>query len=196
MGKWYEKREEQKARLIEATIRTIAANGLERSSVDDVCKEAGLNVAYVYRLFASKDELLLKTFEKLDTELFDFVIGNHERLDRTRADFEEKSRALFNLCWEYITARPDALKFYVWYYHSATFHATGYEEHIARFGALLKKLRPALPESADVTRTMHHIFKTLLNQALDYITHPVSTNEETRNACFAMIFAVAKLPSA
>lgn len=192
MGKWYEKRDEYKTRLIEATIKTVATVGLEQASVDLICKNAGMNVVYVYRLFGSKDKLLLSTFEMVDTELLYFILNNFIQIDQSQVEFEQSCRALLNCCWEYVVGRPDKLRFYVRYYHSAVFHANGYDEHIKRFSVLLEKIQPAFRDNSDVTMVMHQIFETMLIQSINHIAHPMGSNQAARDLCFNMVFSIAK----
>jgi AcrR family transcriptional regulator len=54
-----DKREETRARLLEAAAEVFAKKGYERASVDDVAQAAGFTKGAVYWNFASKEELFL-----------------------------------------------------------------------------------------------------------------------------------------
>ena len=58
-----------KERLIEATIKVIAAEGMDKTTTKVIAKEAGLFETYIYQYFSSKENLLAETFDALDSEL-------------------------------------------------------------------------------------------------------------------------------
>ena len=55
--------------LIARTISVIANEGLDKTTTKAITSGTGINEAYIYRAFANKDDLLIKTFDKLDDEL-------------------------------------------------------------------------------------------------------------------------------
>lgn len=48
----------QRERILRATIRCISDVGLERTSVANICKEAGLSAGAIYKHFSGKDEIV------------------------------------------------------------------------------------------------------------------------------------------
>lgn len=190
MGKWYEKREEQKQLLINASIKTVADRGLEQTFVDTICTNAGLNVVYLYRLFGNKDQLLLSAFEKIDNEFLHYVLGFLREFNKFPVNNKKICFEIFNHCWQYIIDRPDNLRFYVRFYHSATFHSIGYDDHIKRFYAIIQRLEPSFKANTDVTMVMHQVFETFIKQAIQHVAHPVCSNESAKNMCFNMIFSI------
>lgn len=59
---------ERRTQLIEATIRSIAANGLSETTMASVAGEAGLSQGIINLHFESKDKLLLATLERVVDE--------------------------------------------------------------------------------------------------------------------------------
>ena len=55
-----QEREQIREVLLAAAIRCIADRGLTHSSVDLLCKEAGISKTFFYALFSSKEELVLQ----------------------------------------------------------------------------------------------------------------------------------------
>ena len=55
-----QEREQIKEKLLTAAIRLIVERGLVHSSVDRLCKEAGISKTFFYSLFPSKEELVLQ----------------------------------------------------------------------------------------------------------------------------------------
>lgn len=64
-------RASRRGQLIEATIETIAANGLSRTTLTDVARTAGLSHGLVNFHFRSKDGLLEETLLFLAEEYFE-----------------------------------------------------------------------------------------------------------------------------
>jgi AcrR family transcriptional regulator len=48
----------QRERILRATIECMAERGIERSSIADICRQAGLSVGAVYVHFANRDEII------------------------------------------------------------------------------------------------------------------------------------------
>ncbi|MFI6907871.1 TetR/AcrR family transcriptional regulator [Nonomuraea sp. NPDC050394] len=60
---------ERRRQVVEATLRVMAARGMEGPTVAEVAAEAGVSVGLVQRYFPTKDEMLLLTFEFLGARL-------------------------------------------------------------------------------------------------------------------------------
>ncbi|WP_431040796.1 TetR/AcrR family transcriptional regulator [Streptomyces sp. P1-3] len=60
---------QRRRQVVEATMRVMAARGMEGATVAEVAAEAGVSVGLVQRYFPSKDEMLLVTFEFLGAQL-------------------------------------------------------------------------------------------------------------------------------
>ncbi|MFI9551158.1 TetR/AcrR family transcriptional regulator [Nonomuraea endophytica] len=60
---------QRRRQVVEATMRVIAARGMEGPTVAEVAAEAGVSVGLVQRYFPTKDEMLLLTFEFLGARL-------------------------------------------------------------------------------------------------------------------------------
>lgn len=52
-------RDETRHRLFDAAARTFAAQGIGATSIEDICREAGLTRGAVYSNFSGKDELVM-----------------------------------------------------------------------------------------------------------------------------------------
>ncbi|MFI6390189.1 TetR/AcrR family transcriptional regulator [Nonomuraea sp. NPDC050547] len=60
---------ERRRQVVEATLRVMAARGVEGPTMAEVAAEAGVSVGLVQRYFPTKDEMLLLTFEFLGARL-------------------------------------------------------------------------------------------------------------------------------
>jgi AcrR family transcriptional regulator len=50
--------------IMDAAIACFARKGFHRTTVDDICEEAGLSPGAVYRYFSSKDDIIVATVEE------------------------------------------------------------------------------------------------------------------------------------
>ena len=66
--------ETRRRELISAAIKVIAENGLENTATNMICAESGINVAYIYRFFESKEDLISKSFEYVDDEFLGVIL--------------------------------------------------------------------------------------------------------------------------
>ncbi|MFI6299148.1 TetR/AcrR family transcriptional regulator [Nonomuraea sp. NPDC050790] len=62
---------QRRRQVVEATMRVMAAKGMEGATVSEVAAEAGVSVGLVQRYFPAKDEMLLLTFEFLGARLME-----------------------------------------------------------------------------------------------------------------------------
>ena len=189
-------REERKTNtrreLIDGTVRTVANIGLENTTTDAICKESGMNVSMIYRLYNTKEELIADAFAAVDDEFVGVILKGFPVLSYESIDFESRCHVLFSKCWEYIMAHPDELIFYVRYYYSSSFQRYSNDDHIKRFSALFGKMKTAFPETTDVRMVLHHILDTLLGEARKQINDPKTDSAVAREKCFRLIFSVVK----
>lgn len=184
--------EQKRTELMDAAIRVITEKGLENIAVNDICTASGINVAYVYRYFANKEDLIAKAFARVDKGLLDSILSGFTVLKFDSIDYEMRCRVLFTKCWEYLMERPQELIFYVRYYYSYSFRKYAYADHMERYVGLIEKMKTAFPESVDVQMVMQHILRTVLGQAEGQILSPKGTEEESGECCFSLVYSVVK----
>ena len=178
--------------LTEGTIETVAALGLENTTTNAICKTCGVNVAYIYRFFSDKEDLIAKSFADADHRFLEVILDNYTVLNYESIDYESRCHVLFMKCWEYLMQHPEELTFYVRYYYSSSFQKYAYKEHIERYIGLFEKMKTAFPETVDVRAVLHHILDTLLGEAMKQISDPQESNEKAAEKSFQLIFSVVK----
>ncbi len=178
--------------LIDGTIRTVAKIGLENTTTDAICKESGLNVSTIYRFYNTKEELISDAFATVDEEFLGVIMKNFPVLQYESINYESRCHVLFSKCWEYITAHPDELTFYIRYYYSSSFQKYSDAEHIKRFSALFGKMKTAFPETTDVRMVMHRILDAMLGEAREQVKDTKTDNAIAGEKCFRLIFSIVK----
>ena len=187
-----DKTAERKEKLIEATVQIIAEHGLENLRTAEICKIAGVNVAYLYDLFENKDDLIAQAFAASDERFLKTILDNFPVLHYQSIDYEMRCRVLFMRCWEHIINRRRYTVFYVRYYYSSSFQKYSYAEHMQRYAGLIEKMKPAFPETANVKAILHHILDALLGMAIKQINDPQESDEAAAETNFGIIFSVVK----
>ena len=107
-----------KRELIEGTIETVAAIGLENTTTNAICTTCNINVAYIYRFFADKEDLIAKAFGFVDEQFLRQILDNYTVLNYESIDYGSRCRVLFKKCWEYLMAHPKYTVFFIHYYYS------------------------------------------------------------------------------
>ena len=186
--------EQKTAALMDGAVRSVALYGLENASTKTISACCGINEAYIYRYFESKEDLLAKTFEREDKLFLDMILDNFPVLSYESIDYEVRCRLLFMRCWKYVTGRPSELKFYMRYYHSHMYNTYSFVNHTKQYSILVDKLRSAFPaEGGGVELIMRHILDTLLTTALMYVSNPEGIDsDEVAEINFKMIFSVVR----
>ena len=187
-----DKTAERKEKLIEATVQIISEHGLENLRTAEICKIAGVNVAYLYDLFENKDDLIAQAFAVSDERFLKTILDNFPVLHYQSIDYEMRCRVLFMRCWEHIMNRRMYTVFYVRYYYSSLFQKHSCAEHMQRYAGLIEKMKPAFPETADVKVILHHILDSLLGMEMKQINDPEKSDEAAAEKNFGLIFSVVK----
>lgn len=63
------KHENIRQAFIQSAIRVVARAGLDKTTTKAIAADAGLNEAYIYRCFESKEDLLRAAFHMADVTL-------------------------------------------------------------------------------------------------------------------------------
>ena len=178
--------------LMKATVKVVAEKGLENTATNMICSESGVNVAYIYRLFENKEDLLARTFADEDEKFLNWIFRHLPVLRYDSMEFELRCRTLFMKCWDFLLERPQELLFYVRYYSSSSFLKYAYTEHEKRCTLLVDAMKTAFPDSVDVRTVLHHILDTLLSAASKQVSNPIDGDAEAAGKCFQLIFSVVK----
>lgn len=178
--------------LIQGTVETVAALGLENTTTNAICRTCGVNVAYIYRFFSDKEDLIAKAFGVVDTQFLEQILANYTVLNYESIDYEARCHVLFMKCWDYLMAHPKEITFYVRYYYSSSFQKYACAEHMRRYIGLFDKMKTAFPDTVDVKTVLHHILDTLLSEATKQINSPSEDSNTAATKTFFLIFSVVK----
>lgn len=154
--------QDMRATLIARTIQVIADEGLDKTTTKAIVDGTGINEAYIYRLFDSKEDLLVKAFDSLDTELADLALTHISVMHLTGFSFEERCRLYFFPMWRFLLSNREKCVAYIRYFYSPYFQRLSSADHRQRFDPLLKKFEPTFIDEADVWMILNHILDVML----------------------------------
>lgn len=142
--------QEIRCTLIAKTISVIANAGLDKTTTKAITHETGMNEAYIYRHFLDKEDLLSKTFDKLDDELVDKTLRHIKVMYMKDLDYETRCRVLFTAIWDFFVGNREKCLAFVRYYYSPYFTKYSVEAHKRRYVPLVNKFKDAFRDEANV----------------------------------------------
>ena len=175
-------------RLIENTILAIANEGLDKTTTKAIVKGTDINEAYIYRHFADKEELLARTFDKLDDELATAVMTNISYMYMEELDYETRCRKFFTAVWDFIIQNKERCSAFRQYYYSPYFQKYSAKAHEERYKEIIVKFYDAFRDEADVWMILNHILNVMLDFALKIFNGQLENDEDNVEHIFRVIF--------
>ena len=175
-------------RLIENTIKVIASEGLENTTTKAIVRGTDLNEAYIYRVFADKEDLLASVFETLDAELFEVTMADVEVMYDESMEYSARCRTYFNAVWHFILENREECIAYIRYFYSPYFRKYSHIRHGERFAPLLARFKHAFREEANVWMLLNHILNVMLDFALKVHGGEVPNNADTEEHVYRLIY--------
>lgn len=160
------KHRDTRQELIDATICTIANEGLDKASTKRISMASSLNEVYIYRSFESKEDLFAKSFDFLDEELATKTMELIDVMYMQELDFETRCRTYFYGLWNFLLGNREKCLAYIRYFYSPYFTRFSVDSHKKRFLPLVKKFQDAFKEDADVWMILNHILNVMLDFAV------------------------------
>ncbi len=178
--------------LIARTITVIADEGLDKTTTKAIVTGTGINEAYIYRQFDDKEDLLAKSFSKLDEEFVEKVIQHLPIMYITALDYETRCRAFFTAIWNFLLKNREKCLSYVRYYYSPYFPKNSFAEHHKRFLPVVEKFRDAFIDEADVWMILNHILNVMLDFAVKVHYDQMPKEDNYSEHVFRVVFASIK----
>ena len=129
--------------FIQSAIRVVARVGLDKTTTKAIAADAGLNEAYIYRCFESKEDLLRAAFHMADVNFASIIRQNLFHMKNSDLPWKERAFRLWSACWRFVLESRDVCAFYLRYYYSANCRKYAYEEHLQYFQELIAMTAPA-----------------------------------------------------
>lgn len=160
------KRDELRQILIDGTIHVIAVDGFDKATTKQVCSKIGVNEAYIYRCFQGKEDMFAQTFDSLDKELFDVIMGCLDVMHMTGLAFDVRCKVFFFKLWEFLLGNKEKCVAYIRYYYSPYFMKNSATVHKQRFWPIVEAFQDSFLEEADVWMILNHILNVMMDFAI------------------------------
>lgn len=174
--------------LIDSTIRVIAQDGLDRATTKAIATAAGVNEAYIYRLFDGKEDLLKNAFmdcnELLVAECSRSLLENEHLMP----DIDAIYRNGFRRCWNMLLCSREKCLFYVRYYYSPYFQKYAQKDYQQSYDRLIAEIQRFFPAWVDVADLIHHA----LDIALCYAVKVFYGEMEADERLFERVYQLSK----
>ena len=178
--------------LVDRTIKVIATEGLDKTTTKAITLGTGINEVYIYRHFSSKEDLLSKAFDSLDTELVCEVMYHFSVMEDTSLDYETRCRIYFNKIWGFLLGNRDKCLAFVRYYYSPYFARISAKAHKERYGKVIEMFSRAFIDEADVWMILNHIINVMLDFAVKVHNGQMSEEDDYAEHVFRVIYASVK----
>lgn len=179
-------------KLIARTITVIANEGLDKTTTKAITTGTGINEAYIYRHFSDKNNLLSKTFDKLDDELVAKVMQHLPVMYMQELEYELRCRVFFEAVWKFLLSNREKCLAFVRYYYSPYFTKYSISVHKQRYKPLVEKFKDAFIDEADVWMILNHILNVMLDFAVKVHNGQMPSNDEYAEHVFRVIYASVK----
>ncbi len=179
-------------KLIDGTIHVIAQEGLDKASTKLIGTTTHTNEVYIYRCFKDKEDMLARTFDALDDELFKMAMKYIKVMESTNLDWEVRCRLYFSSMWGFMLGSKEKCLTYVRYFYSTYFTRNSAASHYQRFIPLINEFKGAFKEEADVWMILNHILNVMLDFAVKVHNNLMSSEDNYSEHVFRVIYASVK----
>lgn len=175
--------------FLASTVRVVAREGLVKATTKAIAADAKLNESYIYKCFASKDEMLAEALFIRDERLAAVLHETLPVMRNTNLTWHDRAYALFRRCWDYILQDRTDCAFYIHYYYSVTGLGSNYAAHMKNFETLIEAMKPSFKEGTYMEALFHQLFSTLLFYASWVIDGKLEETEENVHWAFEQIYS-------
>ena len=181
---------DKRLELIKATITVMGRNGIDKTTTKAISAEAdGINEAYIYRFFNSKEQLYKEAFFTITNELTAKVLALIPVLENAGMTIEDRWWIFFSGIWDFVLKNKDKCRCYLRYYYSPYFKWYSSKEHKAFEQTAAKNLSLVFNENTDVGLLYSYIIGTILNFADKVFNNEIENNEKTAEQIYKLIYS-------
>ena len=188
--------EELKERILQGTMRLVAAGGMSNFSFPKLSAETGISAPTVYEYFKNKEDLLSSCFMKIDTEVSSLVA---KILQTIPAHVNEPEKIndycwlLWNVYWRFLLADADRTLFYWSFYNSEYYNARVLEKRLHNFEAFLGfvdqvDLRFSISEKQNAQLLVANMLDNTVSTAVKVLRGQYPNDASTVNTVYRMVF--------
>jgi AcrR family transcriptional regulator len=183
-----QRKDEIRAMLQRATITVIAAQGLDKATTKALATAAGVNEAYIYRVFDGKDDLLAKTFSALDDHMVNVLQQAMTIMRDKTLDMETRCYRIFSRLWRFLLQGRNECLCYIRYYYSPYFLEYSVERHKQVFVAVTERFGLAFRHGTDVWHMLVYVLDIIFSSVVRVFRGDIPDTEETERSIFDLLY--------
>lgn len=182
------KHQEYRDILMARTMEVMATLGLDKTTTKAIASGTGINEGYIYRFFATKEEMMAAVFDQLDEELIEKTMESADCIRNSAMPAENRWWLMFVSVWRFLLGNPKKCRAYIRFYYSPYFQQYSAQSHDQRFEPLTEKLQDVFREEANVRMILHHVFNVMMDFAIKVFDNAVPDNEDTAEHVFRLVY--------
>ncbi|MBQ8740158.1 MAG: TetR/AcrR family transcriptional regulator [Clostridia bacterium] len=183
------KSEDMRLALIKSTIQTISNVGIDGATTKLLATNAGVNEAYIYRIFGGKEQLFKETFTYIDKDFSSALLKIFPIVYDKNYNIKLRFRKLFEKVWQYALADKERCSFFIRYYYSRCYTNLISEERKIIYAKVMKKFNTAFPYGTDTWWLFNHIFDVIFSSAVKVLREEIPDTEETEEKIFNLLYS-------
>lgn len=183
------KTEDMRIALIESTIHTISNVGIDRATTKLLATKAGLNEAYIYRIFGGKEELFLETFTYIDKQFAAHLLKCFKGTEDCPNNSKENFRKIFSQIWDFALQDKEKCSFFIRYYYSRYYTkqcSAGREKIYDKAMYLIEK---AFKDNTNTWWLFNYMLDVIFSSAVKVLREEIPDNEQTEENIFSLLYA-------
>ena len=182
---------ETRNKLINATIQVIGTLGIDKATTKKISETAGgINEAYIYRFFDSKENLYHTAFQSITKQINYQLSKTAPLLQQNLISNQDRWWLFVSEFWRYAAQHKEMCMCYLRYYYSPYYRKLSVNEHKISYQSVLDAIKPTFRESVDIELIFHYIFITVLSFAVKDNEKLNETNAaEMSRSIYELIYA-------
>ena len=181
--------EDMQVKLIKSTIHTISEVGIDRATTKLLASNAGLNEAYIYRIFGGKEELFKESFLYIDKQFAAHLLKCFKTIVGSPYTIKENFRKIFSQIWVFALNDREKCSFFIRYYYSRHYikECSIYREKIYHKVVLL--IKKIFKDDADTWLLFNYMLDVIFSSAVKVLRDEIPNNHETEENIFSFLYA-------
>ena len=163
--------DEKEAALLQAAIRAVARDGLEKTTTRSIGAAAGINDAYIYRYFKDKEELLSRAYIDANEHLVKLLLHRIGEAGKMAIEYgRERFAYVARGLWDVLLENAELCLFCDYYYHSASYQKYAADAHHTLALSLLEKMEERYTIAERAEYSLYYLMESIFGFAARAIT--------------------------
>ena len=138
--------DQRRQALMEATLRCLSERGAEKTSIRNICREAGVSVGLMHHYYSSKEALVADVYEQIANDL---LAALQDEMQRADGGARGRLSAFFRASFSPVSLDAGLLRVWLSFWSMTRHSALIAGVHDRTYGAYLGTLEGLLRELAE-----------------------------------------------